>query len=63
MGNSPHVLVKSHKKKERKDLVIEEVVRSEKEQEQGGRWTTWEGVVDRTIKQGRPEALANWAAA
>ncbi|KAL6473069.1 hypothetical protein MHYP_G00192570 [Metynnis hypsauchen] len=45
-------------KKERKQLVIEEVVRSEEDlykikalsQPQQGQWTTWEGVVNRTIK-------------
>jgi len=44
-------------KKERKELVISEVVRTEEEnyqikalsQSQQGRWTTWEGVISRTV--------------
>ena len=56
-GTAPKFWSKATRK-ERKDPVIEEVVRSEEEQykvkalsqRQQGRWTTWEGVVDRTIK-------------
>ncbi|KAK0153977.1 hypothetical protein N1851_003944 [Merluccius polli] len=56
-GTAPKFWSKATRK-ERKDLVIVEVVRSEEEQykvralsqRQQGRWTTWEGVVDRTIK-------------
>ncbi|KAL7405869.1 hypothetical protein ABVT39_009050 [Epinephelus coioides] len=55
-GPAPKMWSKASRK-ERKDLVISEVVKIEKEnykikavsQQQQGRWTTWEAVVNRTI--------------
>lgn len=55
-GTTPKVWSKATRK-ERKDLVISEVVRIEEEsyqikalsQRQQGRWTTWEGVISRTV--------------
>ncbi|KAL7372628.1 hypothetical protein ABVT39_019614 [Epinephelus coioides] len=55
-GPTPKMWSKASRK-ERKDLVISEVVKIEEEsykikavsQQQQGRWTTWEGVVNRTI--------------
>lgn len=57
LGTAPEFWSKTTRK-ERKDLVVAEVVRTEEEQHkiialsqlQQARWVIWEGVVDRTIK-------------